>query len=393
MTPYLVLAALTLAAWVTIGLLAVDSAIRTPRLDRVGRPRADEPPLPRVSVVVAARNEERSVEPALRSLLALSYPDYEVVFVDDRSTDRTGEIAERLAAEYALLSVIHVNELPPGWFGKNHAAQQGADVATGELLLFTDGDITFAPNALSRGVRHLLTEHLDHLSASPRSAVNGIALQGCMVTFHLLSNAALSLLKVRDPDSSSFFGLGAYALIRADAYRAIGGHAQIALRPDEDIRIAQLVKMSGRRSAFLNGEALIECPWYHSAREFTRGGDKNFFAILDYRVWKVAAVSFALTWFAVAPFVLAPLLLSAGEIWSGTLFAACPLVYWPLVLTVFRDESYSRWSVLPVPLVILVLVYMMWRSMVLTMTRGVVWGGPAVPLSELKAAAVRVRDP
>ncbi|MYI23065.1 MAG: glycosyltransferase, partial [Gammaproteobacteria bacterium] len=123
------------------------------RLERIGDAREGDPPLPRLSVVVAARNEEAGVEQALASLLALDYPDYEVIFVDDRSQDRTGEIADRLRAQNDRLTVLHVEELPAGWFGKNHASWRGALAAGGDLLLFTDGDVVFGRGAVTRGVR------------------------------------------------------------------------------------------------------------------------------------------------------------------------------------------------------------------------------------------------
>ena len=151
MTPQLALAALTLAAWVAIAITAIYSHHKIPRLEQVAPPSPDDPPLPRLSIIVTAHNEERSMEPALRSLLDLRYPDYEVIFVNDRSSDRTAEIAERLSAGDPRLKVLHIDELPPGWFGKPHAAQRGADAANGEVLLFTDADVIFYPDA--RGVR------------------------------------------------------------------------------------------------------------------------------------------------------------------------------------------------------------------------------------------------
>ena len=388
---FLFLAAVTLAAWVAIALISIYSAIKIPRLDVVAPPRANDPRLPRLSIVVAAKNEERSVEGALRSLLAFRYDDYEVVFVNDRSSDRTGEIADRLAAEDERLQVLHVKELPSGWFGKNHAAQRGADAATGEVLLFTDGDVTFAPNAAAHGVRYLLRERLDHLSASPRLTVTGTLLRSCIIAFHLFLGARQRLWKVRDPRSPAFFGVGSCTFMRAGSYHALGGHERVALRPDEDLRIGQLVKMSGMRSAFLEGEEMIECPWYHSLKDLVRGVEKNLFAALDYSLWKMVPSSVTLTWLAIAPLVFAPLLLATSATLAALLFAACPLIYWLVAMTVSRDRTYPWWSAIPFPLATVIFAYMLWRSAILTMVRGVVWGGPPVPLAELRKARVRGR--
>ncbi|WP_423926700.1 glycosyltransferase [Candidatus Palauibacter sp.] len=389
MTFPLALAAVTLVLWVGVALTVIYSELKVPRLDDVEPSRADEPPPPRLSVIVAARNEERSVEPALRSLLALRYPDLEVIFVNDRSADRTGAIAGRLAGEDARLSVLEVKELPAGWFGKNHAAQRGADAAVGELLLFTDGDVRFAPDAVALGVRHLIRERLDHLSAGPRIAVSGTMLQACMIAVRLCVSATLRLWQVRDPRSSAFMGVGACTLMRAESYRAIGGHRSVALRPDEDLRMGQLMKLSGMRSDFLNGERMIACPWHDSLRGLVRGTEKNLFAVRNYRLLETLAASAVLLWLAVAPIVLAPLLLAAGEIPPAAVFAASLLISWVPALTVLRDDAYPWWTGLLLPLAIVVVMYALLRSTILTMVRGVGWGGPPVPLSELRAARIR----
>ena len=151
MTLTLAIAALTLGAWLALAIAALFSHYKVPRLHDVAPAGPGDPPLPRLSIIATAHNEERSMERALRSLLALRYPDYEVIFVNDRSTDRTGEIAERLSAGDARLNVLHIDELPAGWFGKTHAARRGAEAATGEVLLFTDADVVFAPDAAACG--------------------------------------------------------------------------------------------------------------------------------------------------------------------------------------------------------------------------------------------------
>src|SRR5690606_5030460 len=123
---------------------------------------------PRVSIIVPARNEEREIEAALQSVLHLDYPDYEVMVVNDRSTDGTGAILERMQSAYPQLRVATVTELPRGWLGKNHAMYFGAQQASGELLLFTDADIVMRPDTLRRAVYYLEREKLDLLPMTPR---------------------------------------------------------------------------------------------------------------------------------------------------------------------------------------------------------------------------------
>lgn len=391
MTLPLALAALTLAAWLSIAISALLSHYRVPRLRDVAPATPDDPPLPRLSIIVTAHNEAGTMESALRSLLGLRYDEYEVIFVNDRSTDQTGEIAERLSAGDARLKVLHIDELPSGWFGKTHAAQRGADAATGEVLLFTDADVVFAPDAAACGVRHLHRERLDHLAAAPRVTVTGIMLRASTIAALLFISARQRLWKVGDPRSSAFFGIGAYTMMRADSYKAIGGHERVALRPDEDLRLGQIVKRSGMRSGFLKGIGLLEVRWYHSFGGFVRGLDKNFFAALDYSVFMAAGSTATLAWLAIGPLVMAPLLLATGQPLAGALFAACPLIYWTSATILSRDHCYPWWYTLPFPLATVVIAFTIWRSTLLTIFRGVAWGGPPVPLAELRKARVRVR--
>src|ERR1035438_7939601 len=128
---------------------------------------------PKVSVIVAARNEARKIEEALRSILAQDYPYLEFVVVDDRSTDETGIILDRLATMDTRVRVVHITELPKGWLGKNHAQHFGAERATGELILFTDADVVMERSVISRAVAYLRREDIDHLAITPQLQMPG----------------------------------------------------------------------------------------------------------------------------------------------------------------------------------------------------------------------------
>src|SRR5580698_1937276 len=171
----------------------VDAALGMPSVADVSFPQWDRNPVstagnPRVSIIVPARNEEAAIEPALRSLLALDYDNYEVIAVDDRSTDRTGEIMERIGrsqqdlepnsggapglAAFARpgnrLRVIHHRELPSGWLGKTHAMWTAANSATGDWLLFTDADVLFKPDSVRRALAYAESERADHVVLFPQ---------------------------------------------------------------------------------------------------------------------------------------------------------------------------------------------------------------------------------
>ena len=124
--------------------------------------------LPKISVIVPARNEEAQIRNGLCTLLQSTGVDLEIIAVEDRSTDSTGRIMDEIAATNSRLKVIHITELPEGWLGKNHAMHVASEQATGELLLFTDGDIIYEPPAIEIAVRHFVRKKLQHLCLLPR---------------------------------------------------------------------------------------------------------------------------------------------------------------------------------------------------------------------------------
>ncbi len=189
--------------------------------------------LPKVSIIVAGRNEEQQVEGALRSLLLQDYTPLEIIAVNDRSTDATGEIMDRLAADEPRLRVIHVEELPAGWLGKNHALNIAAQQARGEFLLFTDADVVMHPTVVRRAVRHANENNVDHLAILPQITMPNWFLESFVVTFAVYFLSFLKPWKAKDPKSRYFVGIGAFNLLRADVYRAIGTHRAIAMRPDD----------------------------------------------------------------------------------------------------------------------------------------------------------------
>src|SRR6476646_6390948 len=159
------LVAIALTFTAAIFLVAGLGTRKLRRLADISDRPIDNPPF--LSVVIAARQEAEHLPATLTALLAQSYPAFEVVLVNDRSTDATGSIAEEMARADARLQVVHVTSLPGGWLGKTHAMHTGAARARGEFLLFTDGDVVFAPGTLARAMRLVVQEKVDHLAVVP----------------------------------------------------------------------------------------------------------------------------------------------------------------------------------------------------------------------------------
>lgn len=342
-------------------------------------------PLPRVSIVIPARNEERNLEEALRSVLALDYDNLEIDVVDDRSTDRTGEILDRMAAADSRLRVVHVRELPPGWLGKNHALWLGAEKATGEFLLFTDADVVMEPSTLRRAVGAMTADGLDHLTAAPSIDRPSVPFEMFIGTFALFFALFVKPWKVKDPQSSAHVGIGAFNLVRVAAYRASGGHRAIAMRPDDDLKLGKLLKKNGGRPEFVFARGLVRVEWYSSVRELVQGLMKNAFSGVDYRVWVVVlSTVFQLT-FLVWPFL--GIFLTSGP--TRWLNLASALVLVGLCWINAPLAGVRRWHGIGFPLATLLFLYILWRATILTLwNRGIVWRGTRYPLSELKANKV-----
>jgi glycosyltransferase involved in cell wall biosynthesis len=383
MTPLSWLALATLLVWLP---LALDVLLGN-RAVRALRDISPQPPMdaPLVSIVVAARNEARNIRAALSSLLSLDYPRYQLFVVDDRSDDGTGRILEGMAAGDPRLQVLRVSELPPGWLGKNHALWRGAREATGELLLFTDADIVMEPTVLSREVNWLRQTGADHLAVSPSMTMPTTLLQMFGASFIVFFSLFARPWKARDPKSSFHVGIGAFNLVRADAYAAVGGHGTIRLRPDDDMKLGKILKKGGFRTEVAYGPEFLSVEWYASLGEVVRGLEKNAFSGCDYRVPLVlGGVLFhllATVWPYLALFV------TQGA--TRALYGAVVLLLTLLFADCAAFHGSRRWYAVGFPLCTLLFVWILLRTMALNLARGgITWRGTFYRLKELKSNRV-----
>lgn len=267
----LLLFSLAAGAAVTV-LLAVNLGAM-PRLSLAARP----PPARwlSVSVVIPARDEERDLEAAVRSHLAQDYPDLEVIVVDDRSTDATPRILERLAGEDARLRVVSGSDPPPDWLGKPHALHLGAAQARGDLLLFADADVLYDRRTLRESVTLLEVERLDFLCLLPRFVMRGFWENVLLPNILLSYFFGPAILANSDWFRWFAAGGGAGNLVRRDGYDAIGGHAAIRCSVIDDVRLAFRAKQAGLRCRAVRAEDRISVRMYHGFREVCDGFTKN----------------------------------------------------------------------------------------------------------------------
>ncbi|HEV7516491.1 MAG TPA: glycosyltransferase family 2 protein [Thermoanaerobaculia bacterium] len=229
---------------------------------------------PKVSIVIPARNEAASIGATLEAALAQEYPHFEVIVVDDGSTDGTAVEIEQRRGDARLIAITGA-PLPPGWLGKPHALFQGTERATGNFLLFMDADVRLAPEALGDAVGFSQARGLDHLALFPGFERRGFWEEVLMpllgVTFYMFFPSFLARL----PRSRAAFGSGAFNLVRATAYRAIGGHRLLARSVIDDVRLAMEVKAAGFASGLALGDHRVRLRMYCGRREIVEGFTKN----------------------------------------------------------------------------------------------------------------------
>ncbi|HEX2211518.1 MAG TPA: glycosyltransferase family 2 protein [Longimicrobium sp.] len=341
--------------------------------------------MPGVSIVIPARNEERNVEEALRSVLGLRGREIEIIVVDDRSDDSTGAILDRMAAADPRLQVVHVADLPKGWLGKNHALWLGAERARGDLLLFTDADVVMAPDTVERAAAHLVRGGYDHVTMGPRVDMPGRMLQTFGVVFGLMFTGFTRPWKARDPRSAHHVGVGAFNLVRADAYRRMGTHRAIAMRPDDDMKLGKLVKKHGFRQDFLIGADAVSVEWYATVREAVRGLRKNGFAGVDYRLSLVILATISQLLLFIWPFL-------AVFVVPGTAripYAVAVAVILFLFAGMAREQKVPAWCGLLFPLASAMFIVVVWNATIYALVhRGIEWRGTHYPLDELRANRV-----
>ncbi len=339
--------------------------------------------LPRLSVVIAARNEENAIRGCLESLVAQQYPDLQIIAVNDRSADATGAIMDGIAASSAgRLQVIHVTGVPDGWLGKCNAMSVGAAAATGDFILFTDGDVLFEPSSLQRAVGFLVAEKADMLSVFPDFLTETPGERIMILAFGQVFASAYSPWKAADDRSSGFIGVGAFNMVRRSLYKQVGGHRFLRLQVIDDVGLGKIVKHAGGRLRVALGRGMVHIRWQDSLAGTIRGLEKNAFAALGYSpVRTVAGVTaLLLVWFWpwVGMFV--------GPLPARFLCGLVALGFQPLVGAAVSMISRSPlWMAFVGPLGVLLLAFAILRSMVLTLVRGGVrWRDSFYPLSVLK---------
>jgi len=369
--------------WITYGLKVAYGAVRLPWL-RDYTP-AEDADCPKISVIFAAREEQEKLPGALATLVAIDYPGLEIIAVDDRSSDATPRILDEFAAQHSQLKVVHVRELPKGWLGKPHALQKGYEVSSGELLVFTDADVKFEPDALRRVATLVRERGLDHLTLLGDVELSGFWDTVLISFFGMGFQLATDPYNVSNPNSRSYVGVGAFQMLRRKAYEASGTHRRLAMEVVDDMKLGKIVKMAGFRSGVAVAQRYVSVTWHLGLGNLVRGVEKNFFAGAQFRVSAAAAQILALLLMNVLPFAG----LFFGHGWIRALAAISVLIATCFHLGVDVVMQVSPLYCLTLPLGAAIFAYMILRSTIITLRQGgIVWRDTFYPLDELRRGLV-----
>lgn len=375
------LAAIPLLYWVLGGALtSILTYLCVPRLRP--RPANEDLPVgaPMVSVILSARDEERHIEATLRSLLAQDYPYLEIIAVNDRSEDGTGEVMS--AIEDRRLRVLTIRDLPSGWLGKTHGLWAGYRASKGELLLFTDADVVFQPGAVRAAVIRLLKGPYDNVTLFPGLVLKSYLEAMFVSYFTIIFNLRYQPWAARFKALPHYVGIGAFSLVRRSVYERTGTHQTVALDVADDMMLGRALKRAGARQIVCFGTDLIRVRWVEGACGVFEALQKNAFRGVNYSTPFLIFSSLMILVMDLAPFL--------GLLCPDPLVRSLSLAVTALIaLVYFLGGLLTLWAPLCFPahpLVGLLFVGILWRSAITAWREGGVrWRGTLYPLKELRA--------
>jgi len=386
--------------WIAGGVLAlawfsriVEAAFGMPRVADIARPEWDRRSAspndePRVSIVVPARNEEEHIRETLVRLLALDYSNYEIIAVNDRSTDRTGRSMDAIAASsqaHGRLKVIHISELPSGWLGKTHAMWTAGQQASGDWLLFTDADVLFKPDSLRRAIAYAEAERADHVVLFPRMIMKRPGERMMIAFFQVLFVFGHRPWKVADPKARDHMGVGAFNMVRRSVYDVVGTYRALRMEVLDDMKLGKVIKNAGFAQRNVSGEDLISLRWAKGAFGIVNNLTKNFFAVLSFQWPRTVVCIVGLAFLNLGPFL---------GVWMAHGWARVPYTVALTSLFLIYYGMSARSAVPPYyfflhPVSTSLFMYILLCSMFYTLwNNGIVWRGTKYPLEELRKGLV-----
>lgn len=337
---------------------------------------------PRISVLIPARNEEENISKCVSSLLNQDYPDFELIVLDDNSTDNTWEILQELARRNNRLKIIKGKPLPDDWLGKHWACQQLSEEADGELLLFVDADTTHQPEMLKFAASAMHKEKAALISVLPQQIVISWSELLSIPAFYLgmLCGVPLGLTRLqRNP--LLFACLGQFLMFRKEAYLAAGGYASVRQNIVDDLAIGRRIQSMGLCYRLLDGHRLIYCRMYNNFEQVWKGLTKSTFATFNFNPFLIIFVYLLVILIFLSPLVIILMAPAIPNMYSVILIAAgiallLIIATWLISNLRFRFPLYL---VLTYPASVIFMVIIAVASMVLTMQGKAIWKGRRLP--------------
>ncbi len=369
--------------WIVQGARAGLGMARLPWLSDATPTRATDAPF--ISIIFAARDEAEKLPAAIETLLDQNYPRFEVIAVNDRSKDTTPGILHEIGRVRRNLIVTDIDRLPPGWLGKPHALVAGFEKSHGDWLVFTDADVHFAPQVLSHAIALAIERRWDHLTLLAAVEMRGFWEKVAISYFGLGFVFGNEPWLASNPRSTRYVGVGAFQLVRREAYEKSGGHTRLRMDVIEDMKLGKLMKMAGFRSGVAVAQDMVRVRWHSGVYNVVRGVTKNMFAAVRYDpLLAIAAMSLSVI-ISVLPFFGLAFASGWARSLAGIAAGAAVLIHAAMIWSTDASPFYA----LTHPLGALIFCWMMARSAIATLWRGgVVWRDTFYPLEELKRGLV-----
>jgi chlorobactene glucosyltransferase len=315
-TTWCVVLGLVALVWVTRH-LAVSAAVRDERPLSSAAYDSPPEPAPRVSVLVAAKDEEANIDTCVRTMLDQDYPDFQVIAINDRSIDQTPGIIDAVQADHPdRFTALHVTELEDGWFGKNNAMRVGMEIADGDWLLLTDADCRqISPKTITVAMRYAIEHDIDLLSLLPVLETHSFWEKVIQPVCAAIMALWFQPRNVNDPNNEAAYANGAFMLMRRELYETIGGHAKVRTEVNEDMHMARLTKAAGRRLWVMQNSDLYRTRMYASLGETWRGWSRIFYGCFgNFR--RLIVSTMVLCFASLLPWVSA-IVAGCGVLWGG----------------------------------------------------------------------------
>ena len=383
-TVLIMFASFSAFVWLVITIVTLYSVTRQKQLSAITDLHLTTSDAPLVSILVPARNEEhRVLEACIRSILDQDYGNFEVIVVNDRSTDATGTILNTLTESNARLRVIEGADLPAGWLGKPHAMQQAFNIARGEWILATDADMIFDPSALRTAVDRTLKANGDALTLIPHFEAGSFWERVMIPTWAWVFLMFTLFYRIHDPKTNGAAGIGGFFLLRRTVLERVGGYEALKDEVMEDLRLAEMVKRSRATLLIDHAPTLIRTRMYQTFSEMWECSTKNWFSGVNFSLPFALFCVASMYSISVVPAVLAVASVigivagAEGNLWW--LFIPALLSWWLQILVMgivsARSEVFPGYG-LTAPLGLALMYAMLFDSSIrITSGRGVTWKG------------------